>query len=70
MVKEKKLTAEQQIIKHMEDNGQKLLWLSNKIGISVGHLHCVLKGSGEIKRDLTKKNLNLINEALRTEITF
>lgn len=62
----KKKSVQKQIIKHMEDNGQKLIWLSKKVGISLSHLHIVLKGSKTSKRVLTPENLEKINQALRT----
>lgn len=60
------LTAEEHIINHLNDNGQKLSWLAEKIEVSDGHLHSVLKGKGLIKRDLTPDNLDKINSALGT----
>ena len=65
-MKETKLTTEQKIVNHLSDNGQKLSWLASKIGITTGHLHSVLKGEGSVKRELTTKNRNKINETLGT----
>lgn len=62
------IPAEQQVLNHINDNGQKLSWLAEKVGISVGHLHSILKGEGTTKRDLTPDNLEKINLALRTTI--
>ena len=62
-----KATAEQQIVAHLINNGQKLVWVAKNIGVSPGHLFLVLKGEGERKRDLTKKNLDKINELLKTD---
>lgn len=59
-------STEELIVKHIENNGQKLSWLDGKIGLSVGHLHSVLKGEGDVKRDLTPDNLIKINKALNT----
>lgn len=59
-------TPEELIVEHLENNGQKLNWLADKIGLSVGHLHSVLKGVDDRKRDLTEDNLKAINEALGT----
>ena len=61
-----KLTPEQLIVKHLEDNGQKMIWLANKINITGGHLHSVLKGEGILKRELTQKNRDKINQVLGT----
>lgn len=61
------ITPEEQIIKHLEDNGQRLNWLANKIECSVGHLHSVLKGEGLRKRELTDDNRKKINSALGTD---
>ena len=68
MAKAKKvvLSIEEKILAHMEDNGQKLKWLADKIEISVGHLHSVLKGKNGVKRNLTDDNRRKINEALNT----
>lgn len=65
--KPKAPTPEELIVKHLEDNGQKMSWLAQKIGVSQGHLHSVLKGSGYTKRDLTEKNKEKINEVLGTD---
>ncbi len=59
-------TPEQLIVKHLEDNGQRLKWLATSIGITTGHLHCVLKGEGAVKRPLTEHNRQKINELLKT----
>jgi hypothetical protein len=59
-------TPEELIVKHLEDNGQKLSWLANKVGVTVGHLHSVLKGVKYTKRELTEANRMKINEALGT----
>ncbi len=61
-----KETPEMLIVKHMEDNGQKMSWLASKVGVTPGHLHSVLKGEGFVKRELTDENRNKINEALGT----
>ncbi len=61
-----KETPEMLIVKHMEDNGQKMSWLAGKIGLTPGHLHSVLKGEGFTKRELTEENRVKINEALGT----
>ena len=63
----KNLTPEERIVKHLEDNGQKLSWLAKKIGVTVGHLHSVLKGVDFTKRELTEENRRKINEALNTD---
>lgn len=60
-------TIEQEIVKHLKDNGQKMKWLAGKLNLSAGHLHSVLKGKGKVKRELTEENLTQINEALGTE---
>lgn len=65
-MKESKLTTEQKIIAHLSENGQKLSWLAEKVGITTGHLHSVLKGEGTVKRELTEKNRIKINETLGT----
>jgi len=59
-------TAEQLIVEHLDRNGQKLNWLAEKIGLTPGHLHSVLKGEGNVKRELTEENKKKINEALGT----
>lgn len=61
-------TAEEQILEHMEQNGQKLSWLAEKIPCSVSHLHFVLKGNEKTKRPLTDDYLSKINAALGTSI--
>ena len=60
-------TTEQLIVDHLRDNGQKLSWLAEKIELSLGHLHSVLKGEGNVKRELTEENLTKINAALGTK---
>ncbi len=60
-------TTEEQITGHLKYNGQKLSWLADKIGLSLGHLHSVLKGEGKVKRELTEDNLQKINAALGTK---
>ena len=69
MVKEKQLTVEQKIVKYLSENGQKMNWLAKKIGVSSGHLHAVLKGENNVKRELTQSNLQKINTALNTDFT-
>lgn len=59
-------TPEELIVKHLEENGQKLSWLADKIGLTVGHLYSVLKGDEKTKRVLTDENKAKINEALKT----
>lgn len=66
MVKDKPLTVEEKIVKHLSENGQKMNWLADKIGVTAGHLHSVLKGENFSKRELTQENRNKINEALGT----
>lgn len=58
---------EKLILSHLKDNGQKQAWLADKLGISKGHLHNVLKGDKKTKRELTQDNLDKINEFLGTE---
>lgn len=65
-IKPKAPTPEELIVKHLEDNGQKMSWLAKKIGLTQGHLHSVLKGVGYTKRELTEENKKKINEVLRT----
>lgn len=60
-------SAEELIVAHLEDNGQKMSWLADKLEITAGHLHSVLKGEGNVKRELTDENLKKINEALGTK---
>ena len=60
-------SAEELIVEHLENNGQKMSWLAERIGVTGGHLHSVLKGEGNVKRELTDENLSLINEALGTK---
>lgn len=59
-------SPEELIVQHLEDNGQKLSWLADKIGLTAGHLHSVLKGVDFTKRELTEDNRKKINEALGT----
>lgn len=59
-------TVEDNIVEHLEKNGQKMSWLADKLGITAGHLHSVLKGEGFKKRELTEDNRRKINEALGT----
>lgn len=66
MVKDKPLTVEEKIVKHISENGLKTNWLAKKLDISVGHLYCVLKGEGNQKRDLTDGNRHKINAILGT----
>ena len=66
MKKEKELTVEEKILNHLDENGQMLKWLASKVGISVGHLHSVLKGKRGVKRSLTHANKEKINNALNT----
>ena len=37
------------IVEHLENNGQKLNWLASQCGVSVSHLHFVLKGKDGVK---------------------
>ena len=67
---EQKKTVEQEIVDYLAENGQKISWLGKKLGVSVGHISLVLKGEGNLKRDLTQNNLDKINEALRTNFKF
>lgn len=60
-------TPEELIVEHLQENGQKFSWLADKIGVTSGHLHSVLKGLGFSKRELTKENLKKINDALGTK---
>jgi len=60
------LSAEQLIVKHLDENGQKLSWLAKKIQVTPGHLHSVLKGEGYTKRELTDENRAKINAVLGT----
>ena len=66
MAKAKELTTEEKILVHLKDNGQMLSWLAEKIGVTVGHLHSVLKGKEGVKRNLTDNNKDKINKALNT----
>lgn len=59
-------TPEQLIVDHLDKNGQKLNWLAEKIGLTTGHLHSVLKGEGSVKRELTEDNRKKINQTLGT----
>ncbi len=59
-------TPEQCIIEHLELNGQKMSWLAAKMGLTLGHLHSVLKGKGNKMRELTADNRKKINEILNT----
>ena len=63
---EVKLSTEQKILAHLQENGQKSNWLAEKIGCSPSHLHFVLKGKKYLKRDLSKENLTIINQVLKT----
>lgn len=60
-------TVEEKIVKHLKDNGQKMSWLAYSIELTPGHLHCILKGEGSAKRDLTDENLEKINAKLNTK---
>ncbi len=60
-------SPEELIVEHLERNGQKMSWLAVKLEVTPGHLHSVLKGEGNTKRDLTDDNLKKINEALGTK---
>lgn len=60
-------TPEMMIVEHLENNGQKLSWLADKIGCTAGHLHSVLKGVDFTKRELTDENRTKINQALGTD---
>lgn len=51
-----------QIAGYLENNGIKRKWLAKQIGISLGHLHYILKE----ERELTEVNLAKINVALET----
>ena len=61
-----KLTTEEKIVNHLSDNGQKNSWLAKKLGCTPVHLHFVLKGNAKTKRELTPKNLEIINQILKT----
>jgi hypothetical protein len=63
----KTTSVEEKIVQHLENNGQKLSWLADKIEVTAGHLHSVLKGDKDTKRTLTEDNLKKINEALGTD---
>lgn len=60
-------SPEELIVEHLENNGQKLSWLAEKIGLTPGHLHSVLKGVDFTKRELTEENRQKINQALNTD---
>lgn len=60
-------SPEELIVAHLENNGQKLSWLAEKIGVTAGHLHSVLKGVDYTKRELTEENRIKINQALNTD---
>ena len=64
----KVVTTENKIIQHMNDFGIKFSWLAEKVGVSKGHLHLVLKGGkdGKEKRELCEDLKNKINLALGT----
>lgn len=66
MAKTATLSIEERIVSHLKDNGQKMSWLADKIGVSPGHLHSVLKGEDFVKRELTDENRIKINEVLGT----
>lgn len=66
-VKEALKTVEERIVEYLASKGIMLSWLANTIDISVGHLHHVLKGEGNLKRELTDENLEKINKALEKE---
>lgn len=54
----------EEILNHLhEKEERKLPWLSNKTGISYGHLYSVLVKK---ERRLTEDNLKKINNALKT----
>ena len=65
--KESLKTVEERIVEYMDSKGIKFSWLAEKVGISVGHLHHVLKGTDNLKRELTDDNLEKINIALEKE---
>jgi DNA-binding Xre family transcriptional regulator len=57
---------EQQIVDYLFDNGIKNSWLADKLGVTSTHLHFVLKGKKNTKRELTADNLAIINTVLKT----
>lgn len=67
MVCMKELSTEKLILEHLEEHGQKMSWLADKIGVTPGHLYHVLKGHKGIKRTLSEKNRKKINEILKTD---
>jgi hypothetical protein len=66
MVQAELKSPEELIVKHLEDNGQKMSWLADRIEVTVGHLHSVLKGDEKVKRTLTEENRRKINSVLGT----
>lgn len=67
MPKVKEMSTEDKILAHLKENGQMLIWLAERVGVSVGHLHSVLKGKKGVKRALTEENKDKINKALNTD---
>ena len=61
-------TLEDKIAEIMEENGQTIVWLSRKTGLSVGHLHNIIKGKGISKRRLTERNKAKISAALKINL--
>ena len=64
--KKAKLTPEELIVSHLDDNGIKMSWLAGKLELTPSHLYQVLKGQGSQKRVLSEDNRKKINEILKT----
>lgn len=67
MAKTITLSIEEKIVLHLKENGQKMSWLADKLEVTPGHLHSVLKGEGINKRDLSEDNRIKINKFLGTD---
>lgn len=66
---EKTLTKspESLIVEHLDNNGQRLKWLADKLQMSQPNLYFILKGKENNKRVLTERNRKRINEILGTD---
>ena len=58
-------TVEEEIVNYLESEGIKMSHVAGKMELSPGHLHCMLKGEGTAKRELTDDNLKKLNKILR-----
>jgi hypothetical protein len=61
------LTPEQKIVHHLEENGQKIQWLADRVGFSRQYIGLILTGKGKDKKRLTPEIREKINQVLKSD---